>query len=268
MSVGKSTNIGNGLKFRDGQQEYVSVADNGQFEFDINDPFSISAVFRLGPFQSQFTDAFIHFLNRGSRNNSNEAQYFFGTNQFNGTYNFQFDYRLRDSGGNFKRIATAEDYNSNGFFAGDVIHAVGTMGSDYSSGTNIRIYMDNEDFGTGFTSIDGSESVGYFNSELWFGRAKRANTNYYTNDELFSVVIFNQELTAQDVDSLYKNNNQPLAAGFSASQILGNWQFNQSSGALVPDLSGNGYHGALQNFGASSDYGGGAWVDQNGNTAL
>jgi hypothetical protein len=89
-------------------------------------------------------------------------------------------------------------------------------------------------------------------------------TNYFSGP-IYSVLVYDGALGASDAESLYKSQNDPSAVTTSHN-LIGNWGFNQSSGALVPDLSGNGYHGALQNFGASSDYGGGAWVDQNGDT--
>lgn len=138
------------------------------------------------------------------------------------------------------------------------------------SGTSMLFYIDGELIGTNTNTLLSNINVsntylllGGINLDFPLPKLQPANTQFQ-NMEMYDFKIFNTNISAGQVTQLYQSFNQDLT-GLTANLVV-NYDFNQKSGTMLKDNSSNQLHGTLTNFGATSNLGGGAWVNSLGNT--
>ena len=86
------------------------------------------------------------------------------------------------------------------------------------------------------------------------------NANNF-NGTIYTIQFWpSTELSETEVFNLTKGQN-PMVAPAQ------HYDFNQTRGTVLPDVSGNGHDGTLNGFSSTTDYGQGAWVNSNGQPA-
>jgi hypothetical protein len=90
--------------------------------------------------------------------------------------------------------------------------------------------------------------------------------NGHFNGILYDMQVYNRVATLAERMELYNKQNKSIPATLDAN-LLANWKFDSRQGTNVTDYKPSGtFHGTCVNYGATTNLGGGAWVDINGNT--
>lgn len=229
--------IGNGLKF-DGVNDFVSLPDISYFT--TNSPFTVSCIFKCFNDLSGNTVPIYCVKNAG----------------FNGG-------RLFAAGSNtvaFLFFSTSElarwdfDYTS---LIGQTLHTtIVWSGSSFTGYVNGVL--------AGVSSGSHSAFINtLINSPTRMGIDPSVIYNYFPSS-IYDFKIFNTNISAGQVTQLYNSSNMDLTG--LTPNVLADYNFNQKLGTQLTDNSPNQLHGTLTNFGATSNLGGGAWVNSLGST--
>lgn len=137
-------------------------------------------------------------------------------------------------------------------------------------GTTMLLYINNVLVGTNvnasFSNINVSNTyllIGGTNTDAPNPRLQPANSQFQ-NMEIYDFKILNTNISAGQVNQLYISFGNDISG--LESNIVADYNFNQKSGTILTDNSPNQLHGTLTNFAATSNLGGGAWVNSLGNT--
>jgi|TARA_R110000824_G_scaffold149283_4_gene319475 hypothetical protein len=199
-----------------GNSEYVSTAFDPDAH-ELYNGFTVSYWVRPDEFGN-------HMFALGRKYNNNE-RFTFGlqnsTNAYIGV-------------GNTKKITTAHGMTANRWY-----HWVITFGG--GSGGALKVYRDSTeiiDSTTSWTSTAGS-------TPIYFGGRNLQGTGYNNGwaCSLDEVAIFNEVKGDEWVTGAY-NSGTPTDLQ-NESDLVGYWRFEEGSGLIVKDLSGNGNHGTL-----------------------
>ena len=112
------------------------------------------------------------------------------------------------------------------------------------SGTTVTIYLNGIQVGQQ-TAIDGNTtSTGdlYIGKDAYFGE--------WFNGYIDEFSIWNETLTADEITALYNSGNPVVTTSnsgnyTSSSAVVGYWDFNEGTGTILNDKSGNNNHGTI-----------------------
>jgi hypothetical protein len=237
--------IGNGLKFNGTNQSTFTPSPASIFNFGTGN-FSISTivnVISLNP-----VDGIVFSVYNGVPNYS---IYVLSTGVFYAT--------IRNSAGN-SVVITSPTISLNRTYQVTMVR----------NGTSLLLYVDGVLVNTGtnalITNINVSNTyltIGGVNADINPPVLQPANTNFQ-NMILYDFKIFNNNITVGQINQLYTSFGNNISG--LESNIVVNYNFNQKSGTQATDNSPNQLHTTLNSFGATSNLGGGAWVNSLGST--
>ena len=212
----------NALEF-DGLNDHVSIGQPSSLDFTPNtDPISVAVWFRVDPGDNG------SFVSKG-----------YGAGPAN--HQFQIGYSASDivfveiGGVRIDGIAQYDD--------GIWHHACVT-----SDGSIFRLYVDGV--------FESSGTPGSYSDNIdWLIGARRdvgnTGTDFLFTGQLDEVRIWDVQLTLAEIRN---NMNREIPNPASEPNLIAYYQFNETSGTLLPDLSGNGNDGTLLNMDPSTDW--------------
>jgi len=168
-----------------------------------------------------------------------------------------FEFNVEWSGGTAKwrNPDTTPDIDFNNWH-----HIVLTYNTDSTSNDPV-LYIDN----TLFVLTEVVVPSGTIDSSS--GRSIQIGNNLATtrtsDGYMDDVRIYNRALSASEVSRLYKNTGPIVSKGPSEEGLVGHWTFEDGTGTIAGDYSGNGNDGTLQASMTEDD-----WVDGKLGTAL
>ena len=136
-----------------------------------------------------------------------------------------------------------------GIWDGNWHHVVGTY-----DGAKVRLYVDGIQVGSG---TEATVSIAYNDNNFYIG--SYASGSYF-NGLIDEVRIYNRALSDQEIQEHYRNSKYYLASHFGPKTdctqdpgscmdygLVGYWKFDEASGNIAYDSSGNNNHGTLIN---------------------
>lgn len=239
-----------GLKF-DGVNDYVLINHNEAINFDRTDAFSISIMFKLLSYNYSGNSPFL--ISKVS-----DDIYGFGFIVYFTTKSMLF---VMDANNYNKRVYWI---NSKVLDLNTTYHVILTKNTGQSL-NDVNIYVDGIKYPNTITNV-GVLNVSIKNTNpLLVGSFLGSSiSGGFANCQVFDVKIFNKELTSVEV--AYLNGNKQLIPSSCVANLVADLRFNDKSGTVAKDKSGNGYNGTLTNFANTSLGAGNAWVDQYGNS--
>jgi len=241
--------VGEGLKF-DGVNDYVSLGNI--LDFNISSEFSINIIFKafdLTVFNLRSRRLFSKILD--------VAGNAFGYN-IAVTINQIFIEFIQGSG-NYMQIQALHTFNINQLYNITLIKRTGIGIS------NIDFYVDgilkntiilgSSGIVTSFSNI-GNTIVGAYCG---------STTTGIFNGLIFDTKVFNKALTQEEVTELYIKQGKIVPATVIDNLQL-DMRFDDKSGTIAKDQSGNVYNGTLTNFTNTSLGVNNSWVDKYGNS--
>ncbi len=73
-------------------------------------------------------------------------------------------------------------------------------------------------------------------------------SNHWFNGSIDEVMIFNRSLNSTEINWMYQRSLQSLPSNISTTGLIGQWHFDEISGNVAEDSSGNENNGILQGF--------------------
>ena len=213
----------------DGMDAYVDMSNPSNLNFDADNPFSISVWFK----RPSDTNAFaIVSKSFGSPDNNGYMLF---------VYNNKVYFRIRRSASLFHQIISNNTHPLNTW-----VHYVVTYdGSRSGSGQGLNLYEDgikltnvqkSGNFATGSAQTSANFSVG----------SRESTTDLFFNGNIDEVSVFNSELSASDVTSIY-NGGVPNNLNDLSNPPLSWWRFEETSGLTATDSGTGGNDGTLDN---------------------
>lgn len=214
----------------DGINDVITVPDSSDFTFGngtTDQPFSIS-------YWAKMDDA-TRFRAGGKIDASNE-EYITGTNP---TDNFQL-VLYDDSSGGFAGLRTTSAVTD---FEGEWAFFTATYNGGGDPTTDTKLYINGSEI-TSTTSVVSGSYTAMENTGTTF-RFGETNNNF-ANGKITDMIVWNKELSAAEITSIY-NNHQPRQEeneSLSANIVAGWRGYGSLTGTgNVPDFSGNGHDG-------------------------
>jgi hypothetical protein len=155
-------------------------------------------------------------------------------------------------------VRNASDVNLNANTSGALptnewVHIAGTY-----DGANIRIYingvLENSQPQTGLL-FNGNNTIA-IGSKWNNGTYPTGNVSFPFNGDIDDVRIYDRALSTAEIEDLYITAVGTPGTGDTSTGLVGHWEFNETSGTNVPDVSGSGHNGTL--------IGGAAWSPTEG----
>ncbi len=220
----------------DGSDDYISVSNESQFDFERTDPFSISLWFKFSNNSTNGT-LFAKQLNGGNFPGINF--YIDGTNR-----RAYFILVSVDGGGNSLNVSTS----MNSLNRDTWTHVIMTYDGS-SSATGVKIYFNgvSQSLTVGVNSLTSSILN---NTSPTFGR-NLSSAGSTLKGSIDDARVYNRELSENEVKSIHKGGTLRTGVSRSADALsnglVGHWTFDGSKMVSnVADSSGNNVHGYLQ----------------------
>lgn len=247
--IGRSSHIGNGLDFN-GIDQYGQLPANASLDIQPQHAASFEVIMKSNIAGLGFFDE-LNFINTQYPTNNNGG-YSFHVGNFGSGIAPIFE---MNTAGNVRFVAirtnTLLDPASTDYY-----HFCATKDVDEDR-TNWKMYIQGiDDTRTaGANGLQPGDGIPFTNPQI--ARYRRGTGILYSEHTLFQLRVYDKQLSASEVFDLY-NQKTPKELGLDGNLVL-DLDFNQTSGNVAWDKSGNNNHGTLFNSPQ--------WVDEKGNTA-
>ena len=227
--------VGSGAMDFDGSDDYVTLGDVPAFELDT---FTISGWVKRGGTGTEDVIASLQYQSNAAGGLSGVNFYFGDTNTL------RLDAYISDSN---ERVETVETYTDT-----DWHYVLATK-----SGVTLTMYVDGIQVKQGNLS---SATVDYTHSSTQNsaigGRWRNTSQDYHGDyvGSVDDVRIYNRALSADEVQRLYKATaGTKISSGLSKG-LVGHWNFDDETGTLARDISGNENNGTLTLMDPATDW--------------
>lgn len=242
--------VGSGLRF-DGVNDYVSIPFSSILDLGLTKPQSFNIIFKIKSYASPINllidNRTLNLLQRG------------------------FNLTLRgDKSIDVSKVATTaptmrlSSVKSFVSYELNQIYQLCVTLAATKDASGIKIYTDDIDTSGSVlfnTLLDGDDVSG-----TNYNIASYQGTSFFSNVEIYDLKIFNKELSPSEVSQLHNSFSKNLTG--LTTNIIANYDFEQSSGSTLIDSSGNALNGTLINVANTNLGSNNAWVDQYGNPIL
>lgn len=133
-------------------------------------------------------------------------------------------------------------------------HVAMTWNSTWSSGADLKIYVDGVDAGVTTANVGtGWNTTAQKASRAWWiGDVATSTVNSYDGD-IDEVAVWDVRLDSGAISDLYNSGDGTPASNVSSSNIVGYWSMEEGAGnSTLTDRGSNGYDGTLTNMNTGS----------------
>jgi len=128
----------------------------------------------------------------------------------------------------------------------------------------VKCYLNGIELTSKFIEHNTLRSMSYIDNNYRIGSYE---STYVTSQIIYDLKVFNKELTQQEATELYLKKGQIIPSSIPQSNVILDMRFDDKSGTIAKDQSGNNYHGTLVNYAVgTTDLGvNNSWKNKYGN---